>query len=123
MNSTVYRFLRLLRVSIMYGKSGTRVMNARALSMMRYQDDINIEHNNEVCRAAVAQRTKRLTRTGQTRVRNWKGANIRLLHSIYKAVIINQRSIRIIYKWTRTAYKYHKRKRFLLNRNEELKFN
>ena len=37
---------------------------------MRYQDDINTEHNM----------TKRLTRKGQTRVRNWKGANILLLH-------------------------------------------
>ena len=37
---------------------------------MRYQDDINTEHNvKSICRAAVAQWTKRLTRTGQTRVR------------------------------------------------------
>ena len=55
------------------------VMNAKALSVMRYQDDINTEHNmKSVCRAAVAQWTKRLTRNGQTRVRNWKGANILL---------------------------------------------
>ena len=54
-------------------------MNAKALSVMRYQDDINTEHNmKSVCRAAVAQWTKRLTRNGQTRVRNWKGANILL---------------------------------------------
>ena len=57
----------------------TCVMNAKALSVMRYQDDINTEHNmKSVCRAAVAQWTKRLTRNGYTRVRNWKGANILL---------------------------------------------
>ena len=45
-------------------------MNAKALSIMRYQDDINTEHNmKSIGRAAVAQRTKRLTRNGQTRVR------------------------------------------------------
>ena len=55
-------------------------MKAKALYLIRYQDDINTEHNmKSVCRAAVAQWTKRLTRTGQTRVRNWKGANILLL--------------------------------------------
>ena len=37
---------------------------------MRCQDDINTEHNmKSICRAAVAQWTKRLTRNGQTRVR------------------------------------------------------
>ena len=37
---------------------------------MRYQDDINTEHNmKSIGRAAVAQWTKRLTRNGQTRVR------------------------------------------------------
>ena len=52
------------------------LMNAKALSIMRYQDDINIEHKmKSICRAAVAQWTKRLTRNGYTRVRNWKGAN------------------------------------------------
>ena len=36
---------------------------------MRYQDDINTEHNKKsIGRAAVAQWTKRLTRNGQTRV-------------------------------------------------------
>ena len=45
-------------------------MNAKALSIMRYQDDINTEHNmKSICHAAVAQWTKRLTRNGQTRVR------------------------------------------------------
>ena len=44
---------------------------------MRYQDDINTEHNmKSICCAAVAQWPKRLTRNGYTRVRNWKGANI-----------------------------------------------
>ena len=44
------------------------------------QDDINTEHNmKSIGRAAMAQWTKRLTRNGQTRVRNWKGANILLL--------------------------------------------
>ena len=31
-----------------------------------------------ICRPAVAQWKERLTRKGQTRVRNWKGANILL---------------------------------------------
>ena len=45
-------------------------MNAKALSIMRYQDDINTEHNmKSIGREAVAQWTKPLTRTGQTRVR------------------------------------------------------
>ena len=53
------------------------VVNAKALSIMRCQDDINTEHNiKSIGRAAVAQWTKRLTRNGRTRVRNWKGANI-----------------------------------------------
>ena len=40
-------------------------MNAIALSIMRYQDDINTEHNmKSICRAAVAQWTKRLTCNG-----------------------------------------------------------
>ena len=46
------------------------VVNAKALSIMRYQDDINTEHNiKSIGRVAVAQWTKRLTRNGQTRVR------------------------------------------------------
>ena len=46
----------------------------KALYVMRYQDDINTEHNmKSVCRAAVAHWTRRLTRNGQKRVRNWKG--------------------------------------------------
>ena len=45
-------------------------MNAKALSIMRCQDDINTEHNmKSIGRAAMAQWTKRLTRNGQTRVR------------------------------------------------------
>ena len=37
---------------------------------MRYQNDINTEHNmKSIFRAAVAQWTKHLTRNGQTRVR------------------------------------------------------
>ena len=48
----------------------TCVVNAKALSIMRYQDDINTEHNmKSIGRTAVAQWTKRLTRNGQTRVR------------------------------------------------------
>ena len=48
---------------------GTLIMNAKALSIMRYQNDINTEDNmNSICRAAVAQWITRLTRTGQTRV-------------------------------------------------------
>ena len=46
------------------------VVNAKALSIMRCQEDINTEHNiKSIGRAAVAQWTKRLTRNGQTRVR------------------------------------------------------
>ena len=62
------------------------VMKAKALSIMRYQDDIYeyTEHNmKSICRATVAQWTKRLTRNGYTRVRNWKGANILLLHEYH----------------------------------------
>ena len=45
-------------------------MNAKVLSIMRCQDDINTEHNmKSIGRATVAQWTKRLTRNGQTRVR------------------------------------------------------
>ena len=37
----------------------------KALSIMRYQDDINTEHNmKSICRAAVAQWPKSLTRNG-----------------------------------------------------------
>ena len=65
------------------------VMNAKALSIMRYLDDINTEHNiKSVCRAAVAQWTKRLTRTGQTRVpiilERRKYTIILLLHNKFK---------------------------------------
>ena len=56
----------------------TRVVSAICAIM----DQINTEHNmKSICRPAVAQWTKRLTRKGQTRVRNWKGANILLSHS------------------------------------------
>ena len=42
-------------------------------------DEINTEHNmKSICRPAVAQWTEHLTRKGQTRVQNWKGANILL---------------------------------------------
>ena len=52
----------------------TVVVNAKALSIVRYQDDINTEHNMKtVCRAAVAQWKERPTRNGQTRVRIPKG--------------------------------------------------
>ena len=44
-------------------------MNTKAQSIMRYQGDINTEHNmKSIGCAAVAQWTKRLTRNGQTRV-------------------------------------------------------
>ena len=46
------------------------VVNAKALFIMRYQDDINTEHNmKSIGCAALAQWTKRLTRNEQTRVR------------------------------------------------------
>ena len=45
-------------------------MSAKALSIMRHQEDINTEHNmKSIGRAAVAQWTKRPTRNGQTRAR------------------------------------------------------
>ena len=65
-------------------------MNAKALSIMRYHDDINTEHNmKSVLRAAVAQWTKGLTRNGQTRSKN---ANILLLqmYSLYS----------LLYSWS-----------------------
>ena len=49
---------------------------------MRYQDDIYTEHNMKLIgRAAVAQWTKRLTCTGQTRVQI-REAHILILHII-----------------------------------------
>ena len=46
-----------------------------------YQGDINTEQNMKTIGfAKVAQCKKRMTGTGQTRVRNWKGSNILLLH-------------------------------------------
>ena len=55
-------------------------MNSKALSIMRYQNDINTEHNmKSISCAAVVQWTKRMTRNGHTRVQNWKGGNIILL--------------------------------------------
>ena len=48
---------------------------------MRYQDDINTEHNMKtIGRAAVAQWTKRLTRNGQTRVRIREGHIFDITH-------------------------------------------
>ena len=45
-------------------------MWALSTCIMRYQDDINTEHNmKSIGRAAVAQWTKRLTHNEQTRVR------------------------------------------------------
>ena len=47
----------------------TSVIIAKALSIMRYQNDINTEHNmKSICCAAVAQLSMRLTRNGQTRI-------------------------------------------------------
>ena len=61
----------------------TFVVNAKALSIMRYQDDINTEHNmKSICRPAVAQWTKRLTRNGQTRVRIRKAHIFDITHFI-----------------------------------------
>ena len=51
------------------GFVGWDIVNAKALSIMRYQNDINTEHNmKSMGRAAVAQWTEHPTRTGQTRV-------------------------------------------------------
>ena len=73
-------------------------MNATALSVVRYQDDINTEHNlKSVCRAAVAMWTKLLTRNGQTRVQNWKGANILLLQNLTVSTY-KYRIFRILFK-------------------------
>ena len=48
----------------------SNVVNAKALLIMRCQDDINTEHNmKSIGRAAMAQSAKRLARNGQTRVR------------------------------------------------------
>ena len=53
---------------------------------MRYMDDSNIEHNmKSICRAAVAQWTKRLARNGYTRVQIREGHifNITLVRSMH----------------------------------------
>ena len=60
-------------------------MNAKALSIVRYQNDIYTEHNMKtVCRAAVAQWKERLTRNGYTRVQISKGAYVvfLILHTL-----------------------------------------
>ena len=50
-------------------------MNAKALYIKRYEDDIYTEHNMKtVSSAAVAQMTQRPTRNGQTQVQISKGA-------------------------------------------------
>ena len=55
-------------------------MNAKALSIMRYQDDIYTEHNMKTgCRAAVAQWKERLTRNGQ----QWINASSNLERHIF----------------------------------------
>ena len=64
---------RLNKISLV---TTSTVVNAKALSkfIMRYQDGINTQHNiKSIGRAAVAQWTKRVTRTGQTRVRIREG--------------------------------------------------
>ena len=55
------------------------IINAKTLSIICYQDDINTDHNMKSICAAVAQLTKRLTCNGYTWVQKWKGANILLL--------------------------------------------
>ena len=63
-------------------------------------DEINTEHNmKSICRPAVAQWTERLTRKGQTRVRNWKGANILL-----SQYIDNISYIKYIHSYCRTRF-------------------
>ena len=59
---------------------------------MRYQHDINTEHTmKSICHAAVAQWTTRLTRTGQTRIREahilditlaWLYTGVAIIHAI-----------------------------------------
>ena len=62
---------------------------AKALSIMRYQDDINTEHNMQsIGRAAVAQWTKRLTRNVQTRVRIWKRRKYSFILNLLKCIFI-----------------------------------
>ena len=53
-------------------KSSTSVVNAKALSIVCCQDDINTEHHmKSIGRAAVAQLIKRLTRVCPLRVRRF----------------------------------------------------
>ena len=53
---------------------GTLIMNAKALSIMRYQNDINTEDNmNSICRAAVAQWITRLTNAPNS---HWTNASL-----------------------------------------------
>ena len=62
------RFLDRFVQFALYDEIIGRVVNPKELSIMRYQDDINTEDNmKSIGRAAVAQWTKRLTRSGQTR--------------------------------------------------------
>ena len=66
------------------------VVNAKALSIMRYQDDINTEHNmKSIGRAAMAHWTKRLTRNGQTRVRIREAHIFDITIYIYIYIYIN----------------------------------
>ena len=59
-------------------------------SIMRYQEDINTEHNmKSICRPSVAQWTKRLTRNGLTRVPNWKGALLMCLWKLVSSLLAN----------------------------------
>ena len=61
----------------------TIVVNAKALSVMRYQDDINTDHNvKSIGRAAVAQWTKRLTHTMDKREFEFERRTFLILHNI-----------------------------------------
>ena len=72
-------------------------MIAKALStLMRYQDDINTEHNmKSICRAAVAQWTTRLTRNEYTRVKTGKAHIFFII--LHKYTALNKISPQITY--------------------------
>ena len=64
---------------------------------MRCQEDLNTEHKmKSICRAAVAQWTTRLTRTGQNTSSNPRGAHFWILHE-YTVVLYCTRSSWYLY--------------------------
>ena len=84
---------------------------------MRYQDDINTEHNMKSRgRAAVAQWTKRLTRNGQTRVRIREAHNFDITLSFIFSSIDKKQSLALKYISHYTSAQQHKCYNFMPSR-------